>query len=836
MRPEASFGMPPTDTTLDRHLAWAAGVGVAYYLLARYSLSLPVTASGISYIWPADGLALATLLLAPPRFWPAYLAAIFLGNFASSNKPLGTAALYSLFNVAEPLIVASVIGRTLGLRPDLGTLRNAATFIGLIVGTMAVAIFACNAIDWLLHRGDFWRVWSIWYVSDTLGMLLMAPLVVSFRSQWRIEWSEASPMRRAEGVLLVAGAAAVTYATLGHPEAGRAILGFTPTPLLVPAAFLFWSVLRFGMFAGLVTLVVITLQAFRYTSAGLGPLAAAHDGLPTALVSLQATLMVVLVLVLLSAARTVEWRRAIAENAVARRRLEFAIEASGTLAFETHTATSEVLWSGDVRHVLGIAPLALSTVAAWRHALHPDDRQRVVRAHTALVRGGQPYLAIEYRLRRPDGADVLVSVDAYAVPVPEHVDDEGRARMNVMGILRNVTESRRAEEAKRRLEARLAQSQKLEAIGALAGGIAHDFNNILSAILGYAEMLAERVEPGSRQHKFVRTIAAAGERGRALVAQALAFSRAPEAEKRPVDLRALLEEVSATVAGTLPPGVRLRESLDGGPFVVLGSATHLHQLAMNLCTNAIHAMPEGGELLVRLEMVDNPLERSLRGGVLGPGRYVRLAIEDEGVGIDLAALPRIFEPFYSTKALGKGTGLGLSIAHGVALSHAGAIDVESRDGGGTRFWVYLPATSASLPALEAARPGVPQGNGETIMVVDDEAALVELSQDLLAELGYEPVGFASSAHALGACLAAPGRFAAVLTDEVMPELSGTDFCARLRRSGWTGPILIATAHGGEGFESRAARAGASRILRKPYRKHELATALAEELAATRVPG
>jgi signal transduction histidine kinase/CheY-like chemotaxis protein len=835
MRAEVPFGKPLGDATLGRHLAWALAVGVAYWALASYSLSLPVKASGISYIWPADGLALATLLLAPPRTWPIYLLAVFGGNLVASTKPPGTAILYSLFNVSEPVLVATVIVRTLGLRPDLGRLRNAMAFIGAIVGTMAIAVLISNTFDWLIHRGDYWRTWSIWYVSDTLGMLLLAPLVVCFRSQWRIEWGEATTAQRFEAIALLAGAAAITYVTLGNPEAGRAILGFTPTPFLFPAALIFWSVLRFGMFFGMATLVVTTLQAFRYTSAGLGPLAAAHDGLPTALLSLQATLMVVLVLVLLSAARTVEWRRAMAENAVARRRLEFAIEASGTLAFETHTATSQVLWSGDLRHVLGMAPESLSTVGGWRHSLHPDDRGRVVRAHTALVRGDQPYLALEYRLRRPDGTDALVSVDAYAVPVPEHMDEQGRTRMNVLGILRNVTETRRAEDAKRRLEARLAQSQKLEAIGALAGGIAHDFNNILAAILGYAEMLEERTEAGSRQNKFARTIRAAGERGRALVAQALAFSRAPEAEKRPVDLRALMEEVAVTIGGSLPAGIRMRESMEGGPFVLVGSATHLHQLAMNLCTNAIHAMPNGGELAIGLEHVDNATERTLRGGVLGPGRYVRLWVRDQGTGIDAASLPRIFEPFYSTKALGKGTGLGLSIAHGVALSHGGAIDVETRDGG-TCFFVYLPASSLGVPALESARDGLKRGHGEIVLVVDDEPALVELSQDLLAELGYEAVGFTSASRALGALLAAPERFAAVLTDEVMPELAGTQLTARLRASGWMRPILIASAHGGEGFEARAKEAGASRILRKPYRRAELATALAEELSSALAPG
>ena len=271
-----------SQATLGRHLAWALVVGVAYWPLARYSLALPVKASGISYIWPADGLALAALLLAPP----AHLADLPGRGLlrqpprpATSRRP--PAILYSLFNVAEPLLVATIIARTMGLRPEIGRLRNAAVFIGLIVGAMAVAIFISNSFDWLIHRGDFWRTWSIWYVSDTLGMLLVAPLSCPSASSGASSGSRRAPRSAWKEWRCVIGAAIVTYGTFGQPELARAILGFTPTPLLLPAALLFWAVLRFGMFFGMATLAVIALQAFRYTSAGLGPIAGAHDELPS---------------------------------------------------------------------------------------------------------------------------------------------------------------------------------------------------------------------------------------------------------------------------------------------------------------------------------------------------------------------------------------------------------------------------------------------------------------------------------------------------------------------------------------------------------------------------
>jgi CheY-like chemotaxis protein len=179
--------------------------------------------------------------------------------------------------------------------------------------------------------------------------------------------------------------------------------------------------------------------------------------------------------------------------------------------------------------------------------------------------------------------------------------------------------------------------------------------------------------------------------------------------------------------------------------------------------------------------------------------------------------------------MGKGTGLGLAIAHGVTISHGGGIDVESRKGAGTKFVVYLPVYAGSAPVLERERADTPRGNGEVILVVDDEPSMVEMSQDLLAELGYEPVGYTSSVRALEAYKAAPHRFAAVLTDEVMPDLTGTELCAMLRAQDESLPILVASGYGGSGFELRATNAGATRILKKPFRKHELGTALAAVL-------
>ena len=488
-----------TEPTADlrRHLIGALLVGIGYWAFATYSLSLPVKQSGISYVWPADGLSLGALLATRRRFWPLYLVAVWTANFIASTKPLELNLLYSCFNVMEPLLVASVVTRLLGVQPRLDTMANAVRLMFLIAATMALALLVNNSIDWLVHRGAFLRVWGIWYVSDTLGMIIVAPLVLATANQWRNEWRSTRVLpRQIEAAALITGLLLTNHLLFMQPPG----LGFdsAPTPLLVPTVFMLWAAIRFGIPGGLVTVAILTLQVFRATALGLGPYAKLHQDLPTALVHVQISLSVAAILVLLVASRTNEWRRALAESQESRKRLEFAIEASDVIVFETKLAQRQIAWSGDVRFVLGIDVRELGNFRAWRDRIDPADRARVVRLHAELVAGRRPALTFDYRLRGDDGKPVIVAVDAYAVPQDEPPKSRSRRRMNVIGVLRNVTERRRIEEERRRLEERLRQGEKLEAVGALAGGIAHDFNNILGAIVGYAEMLQTATDSGTK--------------------------------------------------------------------------------------------------------------------------------------------------------------------------------------------------------------------------------------------------------------------------------------------------------------------------------------------------
>jgi signal transduction histidine kinase/CheY-like chemotaxis protein len=398
-----------------------------------------------------------------------------------------------------------------------------------------------------------------------------------------------------------------------------------------------------------------------------------------------------------------------------------------------------------------------------------------------------------------------------------------------VGSAIDVTAQKQAQADKEHLEAQLRQSQKMEAIGTLAGGIAHDFNNILGAILGYGELAQEHSVHDSALRRYVDNVMHAAGRAKVLVDRILGFSRSGLGERVHVHVQSVIEETLELIAASLPANIRLEKKLDAGDAALIGDSTHLHQVAMNLCTNAVHAMERGGTLTVLLERIRLIEDRSLSRGALSPGTYARLIIKDTGAGIAPAVLERIFDPFFTTKDVGEGTGLGLSLVHGIVTDLGGAIDVSTTPGIGTSFEIWLPiATETGKPVVETARD-LPRGHGETVMIVDDEPMLVALAEEMLAELGYEPVGFASSNAALEAFRAEPPRFDLVLTDEAMPDLVGTELAREIRCIRPDIPIILMSGHGGAPLANRARGIGVNEVLHKPLQRGDLAESFARNL-------
>jgi len=454
--------------------------------------------------------------------------------------------------------------------------------------------------------------------------------------------------------------------------------------------------------------------------------------------------------------------------------------------------------------------------------IHPEHREVSVRQRDETLRIPGKVVVQEVRIRHKDGGWRWVENTI------SNLLHEPGIRAVVMN-LRDITERKQADAERARLEQRLRQAEKMEAVGRLAGGIAHDFNNILGGILGYAEMLVETTPAGSSQRRYAQNVLTAATRASALVEQILSYSRSQRGKRVPVELDRIVAETLELVRGSLGHGIRLETRLPEAPLYVVGDSTQLHQIMMNLCTNAIHAMGEHGTLRVSLEPADIDADRVFQHTTLHAGRYARLTVEDSGSGMDATTLTRLFEPFFTTKEVGKGTGLGLSLVYGIVTDSAGAIDVTSTQGQGSCFAIYLPRVDSPVLALDDAEAPIVRGNGERVLVVDDEEALMAVTSETLKRLGYEPAAFPDGAAALAEFESQPGRFDAVITDEVMPGLTGTDLARSLRRHRSDLPIMLVSGYIGPMMSERALAAGVDAILKKPVQSRELANALARVL-------
>ena len=322
------------------------------------------------------------------------------------------------------------------------------------------------------------------------------------------------------------------------------------------------------------------------------------------------------------------------------------------------------------------ADAPVTTREAWIATLdiHPDDADRMQAAVRDHFEGRSDLYEAEYRVRHPDGQWHWLQSRGRCLR-----DASGRV-LRFVGSAIDITEHKNAEFEKERLEIQLRQSQKMEAMGTLAGGIAHDFNNILGAILGYGELAQKAAPEASDVHRYLDSVMHAGGRAKALVERILAFSRSGVGERGLINVQAVIEETLELLAASLPPGVRLEKRVEAGNAAIVGDATQLHQVAMNLCTNALQAMKSGGVLGVALDRAEAAQDRRLSHGNLAPGPYVRLSVSDTGSGIAPAVLDRMFDPFFTTKGVGAGTGLGLSLVHGIVADLGGAIDVRTAVG------------------------------------------------------------------------------------------------------------------------------------------------------------
>ncbi len=456
-----------------------------------------------------------------------------------------------------------------------------------------------------------------------------------------------------------------------------------------------------------------------------------------------------------------------------------------------------------------------------------DDAEVRIHIQKIIAHGEDRF---ESRHRRKDGALFDVEVSVKFGPFKGG---------HFVAFVQDITERKRAEAARALLEGQLREAQKMEAIGTLAGGIAHDFNNILATILGNVELARQDAGVNPQALQSLDEIRKAGSRARDLVQQILAFSRRQPIERKPVALAPIVAESARLLRSTLPARLALDVHCEAALPEVLADATQIQQVVINLATNAMQAMRDGpGRIGIRLDTVllDGALAAAhpaLRGmHDRRPGRTVRLAVSDDGPGMDAATLENIFVPFFTTKAVGEGTGLGLAVVHGVAQGHEGAIDVDSRPGQGTTFTLYLPTSEmqsrAAEPDVDAAvgaSPGSADG-GRHILYLDDDEALVFLTQRMLERRGYRISGYTDQEEALAALRADPAGFDLVVTDYNMPGLSGLDVARAVRAIRADLPVAVASGFIDEALRAQAEGAGVRELIFKAAAAEDLCEALA----------
>jgi PAS domain S-box-containing protein len=403
--------------------------------------------------------------------------------------------------------------------------------------------------------------------------------------------------------------------------------------------------------------------------------------------------------------------------------------------------------------------------------------------------------------------------------------------VGLLGIGRDVTERKRAAEAHARLEEQLFQAQKMEAIGTLAGGVAHDFNNILTGISGNTQLVMMDLPAGHPAQEGLKHVIQASQRAKDLVNQILTFSRRQEQRRAPLQVHTVVEEALKLLRPSLPATIEIATRLEPAGPPVLADATQLHQVLMNLATNAAAALAaSGGRLEIIQDVVEVDEQAVRQHPQLRCGRFVRLVVSDTGCGMDAVTLERIFDPFFTTKAPGRGTGLGLAVVHGIVQQHEGIILVYSDPGKGTTFQVYLPVCAEVAVNASPGPAGLlPRGQGERILVVDDEELVLRVAVGMLGHLGYRPSAHRDGFSALQALRGNPGQYDLVMTDLTMPKMTGVMLAAEIRRVRPDIPIVLCTGFGGATEREEIIRLGLRGPLLKPFLLEGLALIVAESL-------
>ncbi|MFW2372303.1 MAG: PAS domain S-box protein [Gammaproteobacteria bacterium] len=469
-----------------------------------------------------------------------------------------------------------------------------------------------------------------------------------------------------------------------------------------------------------------------------------------------------------------------------------------------------------------VADLLSSQSIAYNDLIHPDDKEMVWETTQKRIAMDLPFQLV-YRIKTVSGETKWVWEQGISIK-----DCTGKL-IALEGFITDITEHKLAEQENEKLQAQLRHVQKMEAIGTLAGGIAHDFNNLLSPIMGYTELAIEALADNPVVSNDLKQVLKASERAKELVKQILSFSHHSDHERKPVQLNLIVNEAMRLLRASIPTTIEVRQNINSNCGYVLADPTQMHQIVINICTNAYHAMREKeGILHVKLEQVSIDVEQANLVSI-NPGSYIKLEISDSGHGMDEQTLERIFEPYYTTKSEDEGTGLGLSVVHGIVRSHDGGITVTSTPAQGTKFEIFFPRVSTTSTELgvDLVEP-IPSGN-EHILLIDDEVAIVQMETALLENLGYKVTAVTSSDEALATFEKHPDIFDLTISDMTMPHITGADLARKFLSIRPDMPFILCTGFSEIINEEKAREIGIQAYIKKPVLRKEMAIVVRKAL-------
>lgn len=507
------------------------------------------------------------------------------------------------------------------------------------------------------------------------------------------------------------------------------------------------------------------------------------------------------------------------------RRYRLLASQTAQIIYEMRVSDMSLKASGAFTQLTGRPVEVLETMGGgkWQQFVHPEDRPVVLKTLLNALRGLGKYHS-HWRLVHADGS--VRHVEDMGVVV---AGENGKAQL-VLGTLRDVTGRVEADEERLRAEQREQHSRKLESLGVLAGGIAHDFNNILAAIIGLTDMALQELPPGTAVHDDLGEVLRAGHRAKELVKQILKFSRQEQEDRRPIFLHQVVREALRLLRASLPPHIEIIDATDVLSGQVLASAAQMHQIVMNYCTNAAHAIgAKPGTIEVSLRDIEVDERMARRHPLLHSGPYVKLTVMDSGHGMDQRVLERIFDPFFTTKPQGEGTGMGLAVVHGIVSAHEGAVLVDSKPGKGAAFHTFLPRLASSTEEELQARPPARRGDAR-VLFVDDEEAVLRFVQAALQPLGYQVTLFDDSTAALEHFRRDPTAIDLLLTDLMMPKLMGDTLIEAVRGLRPELPVVLFTGFGDFLAEERQKSLQVKEVVLKPIIAKDLAEAIQRALA------